>query len=211
MTTKTAQNAAIKAAGESVLDVTGRLYSRMLNSTLSGNVSMRIAGYPDTMIITPGGLDKVKISLAQLSLMRVSDETLLRGPRQSSEYHVHTRIYRAMPNINAVVHPHPPYSLAIVSAHGRSVIDALAHNKEEFDYYVGKVGIVRGRAGSEELADAVAEQVAKGCRVVIMEDHGTVGVGRTMQEALGSVEALEHIAIKYYLVSILQGAKRPTK
>ncbi len=201
------QRNAIRAARESVLDATKRLYWRGLNSTLSGNVSARVGGMPDFMAITPSALDKPRIAAAQIPLMKISTQTVLEGPKQSSEFQVHTHIYEAMPKVNAVVHPHPQYSLAMVTALGRQAIRKLEANAEEFDYYVGAVGIVKGSAGTKGLAKAVASEVAKGCRVVIMEDHGTVGTGNTMQEALGSVEELELMAKKYFISKMLKHTK----
>lgn len=193
-----------KKQADSVLDVTKRLYERGLNSTLSGNVSARIDA--DTMVITPSALDKVRIGEDSLSLMRISDETAIDSerPKPSSEYHVHTRLYKAFPEINAVVHPHPPYSLSIISAKGRAVIADLEINEEEYGYYIGKVGIVKGKAGTIELADAVVAEAKNGATVIVMEDHGTVGIGNTMQIALGRVEAFEHMALKYYVTETLR-------
>ncbi len=189
---------------EDILDTTRRLYARGLNSTLSGNISARVDD--DRALLTPSALDKVRISASELSLMQISTETLLGGPKQTSEYQVHTHIYKAMPEINAVVHPHPQYSLAMVDAMGRDkFIKMLKENDEEFGYYVGSLAsLQRMPAGSVQLADAVATAVKSGARVVIMEGHGTVGVGKTMQVALSSVESLEHMAQKIFITEMLR-------
>lgn len=193
-----------KKAADEVIDATLRLYLRGMNSTRSGNISARTG--PDSMLITPAGMDKASLRRTQLSSMRISDESVLgaRSSVPSSEFHVHTRIYSLMPYMNAVVHPHPPYSLSVINVMGREAIRIMASSEEEHAYYVGKVGVVRGRAGSIALADAVASEIVYGASVVVMEDHGTVGVGATMNEALGRVEAFEHMAKKYYITEMLR-------
>ncbi len=195
---------AYRKAADSVIDAAHRLYVRGMNSTMSGNVSARTG--PDTMLITPAGYDKASIGIAQLSAVRISSESKARanGPDPSSEFRVHTRIYAAMPGVNALVHPHPPYSLSVISARGAGSIEALASSEDEYAYYVGMVGVVRGKAGSVGLADAVASEVQRGATVVIMENHGTVGIGASMHEALGRVEALEHMAKRYYIAQMLR-------
>ncbi len=186
-------------AGRSVLDVTNRLYSKGMNSTLSGNVSFRVG--KDRMVITPSGLDKARIDVPELSIMDIDSERLVEGPKQSSEYHVHTRIYRILPEINAVVHPHSPYSMGVISALGADrVIDEVSKSDEEYGYYVTKaasVGIMK--AGTVEIGNAVAKAVKDGARVVIMENHGTVGVGETMQKALDRVEYFEYMVKKLHI------------
>jgi ribulose-5-phosphate 4-epimerase/fuculose-1-phosphate aldolase len=189
----------IGAAGRLVLDATGRLYSNGMNTTLSGNVSHRIGS--GNMVITPSGLDKARIGTSKLSLVGIGSERLVRGPKQSSEYHVHTRLYRALPEVTAVVHPHAPYSMGVISALGaRRVVEEISGSDEEYGYYVTSVASVgRMKAGTVEIGDAVASAAKKGAKVIIMEDHGTVGIGDTMQKALDRVEYFEYMVKKLHI------------
>lgn len=182
-----------------VIDATNRLYFREMNTTLSGNVSLRVE--PDRMLITPSGLDKSRLKPSDISLMGISSEKLMNGPKQSSEYHVHTRTYRNNADVKAIVHPHAPYSIGMISALGaRRAIKEISESDEEYGYYLGKVASVGIMAsGSVGLGDAVAEAVRNGAKVVIMENHGTVGVGETLHKALDRVEYLEYMMKRLYL------------
>lgn len=182
-----------------IIDITNRLYSKGLNTTLSGNVSCRLDG--ERMLITPSGLDKARIDASELSLMDIVTEKLIGGPKQSSEYHVHTRIYKTDADIKAVVHPHAPYSMGMVSALGAErVIEEISKSDEEYGYYVTSVASVgRMKAGTAEIGNAVAMAVKKGAKVVIMEDHGTVGIGESMQKALDRVEYFEYMVKKLHI------------
>ncbi len=190
---------------ESILDATRRLYERGCNTVLSGNISARVS--TDRALITPTAFDKYRIAVEgridQLSLIDINSEDAvpLSGSKPSSEFRVHTHIYRLFPEINAVVHPHPQYSLAMIGAMGREAfIEALEKNSEEYGYYVGKVASNAWMpAGTVEIADKVAEAVNAGTTVVVMEGHGTVAIGRTMQEALGRAESLESMAQKLFI------------
>ncbi len=198
-------------AAELVLDATKRLYSRSMNTTLSGNVSHRIG--KDRMLITPSGMDKARIKASELSVIELGSESLVSGPKQSSEYHVHTRIYRMFPEIQAVVHPHAPHSMGVISALGaKAVIDEISDSDEEYGYYITKaasVGIMK--AGTVEIGDAVANAVKNGAKVVIMENHGTVGVGETMQKALDRVEYFEYMVKRLHIRHLEELCFRPSR
>lgn len=182
-----------------VIDATSRLYLREMNTTLSGNVSLRMES--GRMLITPSGLDKSRLRPSDISLMSISSEKLINGPKQSSEYHVHTRTYRNNAEVKAIVHPHAPYSIGMISALGaKTAIKEISKSDEEYEYYLGKVVSVGIMAsGSVELGNAVADAVKKGAKVVIMENHGTVGVGKTLHKALDRVEYLEYMMKMLYL------------
>lgn len=182
-----------------VIAAANRLYLREMNTTLSGNISVRVG--PDRMLITPGGIDKSQMTPSSISLMSISSEKLLHGPRQSSEYHVHTRTYLKNRDVMAVVHAHAPYSIGMVSALGADkAIDEISKSDEEYGHYLEKVvsvGIMK--AGSAMLGDAVAQAVRRGAKAVIMENHGTVGVGKDISKALDRVEYLEYMMKRLYL------------
>ena len=95
----------------------------------------------------------------------------------------------------------------MVDALGRDkFIRELEKNDEEYRYYIGRaVSLKRMPAGSVMLAKAVARAVRSGAKTVIMEGHGTVGVGGKMHEALTRVEYLEHMAQKQFIIEMLKG------
>jgi len=193
--------------GNALIDVTQRLYTRGLNTTLSGNVSARLMG--SRILITPSGVDKARLTPGQLSHMDVNSDrqaSLDGGPTPTSEFRVHTHIYRGMPAVNAVVHAHPEYSLAMIRAMGRArFVNALAQLEEEYEYYVGRlVSQPWMPEGSIEIAEAVAARVKAGASVVVMEDHGTVGIGRSLAEALGRIEAVEAMSHRLFIAEMLR-------
>jgi len=183
-----------------VVSAVKSLYDRGLNSTLSGNVSARLDG--NKMLLTPTGstgILKGDLKPDQLSVVTF-DGKLVGGPKQSSEWRVHAKIYKALPRVNAIVHPHPIESLLAVRRQGTHIIHNSFVEFGEARYYLGVekapyIGVVRGKSGSEELAAAVLEQILKKkVSVVVMEWHGTVAIGANMAEALGRAEQLEYFA-----------------
>ena len=197
-----------------VVSAAKSLYSKGLNSTLSGNVSARVD--EKTMLLTPTGstgILKGNIHEDQLSVVNFEGE-LIRGPKQSSEWKVHASIYKAMPEINAIVHPHPIHSILFVMNNVHydntvneinEIIPPIFMKFGEARYYLGKtdssnsnefyIGLTRGVSGSQELADNVLSEIKqKKVSLVIMEGHGTIAIGSNMAEALGRAEQLEYYA-----------------
>ncbi len=177
-----------------IIEVMRRLYLRGMNSTFSGNVSVKVGR--KTMLITPSQVDKFSMSPKDITFFDFVKGRAVSGPEQSTEWKMHAYVYEACRHVNAIVHPHPQISLAFVETRGLETLGL--RNDEESAYYIGRVGEV-GKLpfGSAELAEAVANQVSENdADVVLLKGHGTVGVGNTLYQALDRVEALEHIAKK---------------
>ncbi len=184
---------------KSIIRSTELLYAAGLNTTYSGNVSIRAGD--SAMLITPGSMDKTSLSPKDISLFDFRTDTLVSGPKQSSEYKMHSSTYSAT-NTKSVVHAHPPYSVAVYDSLGRKAYSGIGD--KEAAYYIGKLGFVgRYNPGSERLASAVSSEFRNGACTVIMQGHGTVAVGREIAEARGRVEYLEYISKRIYIRQML--------
>jgi L-fuculose-phosphate aldolase len=145
-----------------------------------GNVSARV---PATAfaIITPSGVEYEALDEAMLCMVDVSSGAPIDGLlRPSSELPMHLGIYRAREDVGGIVHTHSVYATA------HSVLRmALPPIVEDLAQVVG--GPVEcaehARAGTAALADAVVRGLGdRGA--VLMANHGLVGVGRTVDDAL---------------------------
>ncbi len=197
----------VSVAREEVAAAAVALYNRGLNSNTSGNVSAR-AG--EVFAITPAGstgILKGNIRPEEVSVVTM-DGVLIEGPKNSSEWRVHATIYKNMPEINAVAHPHPPYVRIYTGAVAEElgnmyrgiegIIPKMCIMFGEAGYYLGAdnparlTAIVAGKSGSQDLANMVlAEIMSKGVSTVVMFGHGTIAIGENMAEALGRAEELE--------------------
>jgi L-fuculose-phosphate aldolase len=148
-----------------------------------GNVSAR----SDLgILITPSGFDYGRMRPADLVLLDPRGE-VLRGERApSSEFRLHVAIYRRLPAVEAIVHTHSRSAVALGRTASRLSGGAL----------VGPVPVAPFRlAGSQELADRAADLlVSEEARAIILQDHGVVGVGRAIFEALEVCVAVERAA-----------------
>lgn len=165
-----------------------RLYERGLIAGPDGNVSVRIA--PDRILVTPSGLSKVDIQehdLVELSL----DGRHLRGSlRASSEVAMHLRAYRRRPDVNAVVHAHPPTATGFAVA-GEGLTECVL---PEVVWQMGQVPLVPyATPGTEALADSF-ESYLPHHDAFLLANHGATTLGATLVQAHQRMESLEHAA-----------------
>lgn len=144
----------------------------------SGNLSARLPG-ADEILITPSGEALDALDPAELVCVGLDGQIRSGARPPSSELLLHLAMYRRHPQINAVVHLHPPFATVVGTALG-----AVRPVTFEGLYYLGEVGIVPPLLpGSEELA-RVAAQAADRSRVLVLQHHGSVCLGADLQEAL---------------------------
>ena len=166
------------------------LYERGHVSGTEGNISIKLPRQPSGfhLICTPTGVRLDSLTDRELSAM--DDNTLLSGPPVTSEYQVH-RLIHQHPHIGAVVHTHAPYSTAL----SLQTNENLAHLLMETEVLFSEVPRVpRIPAGTLELAEAATALVAPETRILILEHHGIVALGATLEEALNHAEMYENNA-----------------
>ena len=157
------------------------------------------------MWITPSGIPRY--NLKEKDLVKVNLETMkARGRlKPSTEWHMHEAVYKRLEDINAIVHTHSPYTLAIaISQYEYS----FQHIIEEAKMIVGDPVIISNKpSGSIDLASAVSESFDKKTRAVIIKNHGVVAVGKHIHQARAVIESLEEWAKILAISKIFGGVK----
>jgi len=168
-----------------------KAHERGLTAAFGGNLSVRIG---DLVFIKATGVVMDEINEGQLAVVDLRGNQLS-GVKPSSEYRLHLAVYKARPDVRAVVHLHPPYSItASMLLEGELPIIT-----PEAELYLGKIPIAPFKpAGTEELARVTAEAL-KNADAVLMARHGIVTVGRSLREAFYKAELVEESAKLWYL------------
>jgi L-fuculose-phosphate aldolase len=173
-----------------------------LNYGYSGNVSAR-AG-PGAYLITPGGVRKAEVKPEDLLLVDGEGRVIEGTGKPSVELPLHLAIYKARPDVGAIIHAHPIYAtvLSVLRLDLEPIVEELA-------LYVG--GGVRvadyAPSGTEKLAENALK--ALGDRnAAILANHGVLACGSDVDEALKVLESVERAA-QIYLLARLAG--EPTK
>lgn len=159
-----------------------RLGARGLVVAAEGNLSVRLD--PTTLLITPSGRRKDELAPEDLLVVALEPGAAAAGAsapgaaRPSSDVAIHRAIYRARPDVLAVVHAHVPVAMALTVA-------GLAPDPSELPetaLLLPRLPVVPfGAMGSEELAERVAAALAAGPqplpRAALLERHGAISIG----------------------------------
>jgi L-ribulose-5-phosphate 4-epimerase len=187
---------AIKDVSEQLVKCGRELYENGLVKGTSGNISAKIPD-ADSFLIKPSGARMKDLKPEELVLVDLQGNKI-RGKRNVSlETPIHAAIYRARKDVQAVVHTHPPTATAF----GIARTEILPLQVEVFMFLPNGVPVVPFEPpGSEAVAEAVQKRMAK-YDAVILENHGIVTVGSTIEAACNLNEMVEEAA-KIQLVAM---------
>jgi L-fuculose-phosphate aldolase len=165
-----------------------RIYRHRMTTTSGGNLSL-VDG-DGRIWITPAGIDKG--GLERDDIVCVGADGPGEGARRpSSELPFHRTIYAARPDIRGIVHAHAGALVAFSIAH-RVPDTRLFHQSRSV---CGEVGFAPyALPGSAELGERIAATFAQGFNCVVLENHGVVVGGPTLQLAFQRFETLEFAA-----------------
>lgn len=105
------------------------------------------------------------------------------------EVPMHLEIYKARPDVFAIVHAHPIYSSAFAVT-GENIPILLA---EQALFLGGEVICAEyGVVGSKALADNIVEALGTDRKAALLRNHGAVTVGKDLREAFILADFLEH-------------------
>jgi len=184
---------------DEILQAMERIYRYRMTTTSGGNLSIREAN--GDVWITPARVDKGGLRREDMVCVRASGE--IEGPRRaSSELPIHQEIRRRRPELGGIVHAHPVALVAFSLVH-QVPNTRLFHQAWSV---CGEVGFAPYRLpGSDALGNIVADTFEEGFNSVILENHGVVTAGRTLQEAFRRFETLEFTAKTIIKARLLGG------
>ena len=174
-----------EAVKNEICRVGRKLWLRHYVDGNGGNISCRIG--PNEVLCTPTMLSKYDLTSADLCLVDLDGNQLAGAGRRTSEILLHLEIYKAAPEVKAVVHCHPPHATAHSIA--RTVPQYLA--LPEFEVFVGNVPITPyATPGTPEFARTVVPFV-KHHNTALLANHGIVSWADTVTHAEWYAEVLE--------------------
>ena len=165
-----------------------RVYDKKLTSMSGGNLSVR--DNEGNIWITPASIDKG--SLARRDIICVRPNGDCEGPHApSSELPFHRSVYKLRPDLNAVLHAHPPALVAF------SVVRRLPElNLTPTVRYMCKNIKMAAYAipGSQALSAEVGKVFEQGCNIALLENHGVCVGAADMLTAFQQFETLNYAA-----------------
>lgn len=154
----------------------------------SGNLSVRLD--PERLLATPTGASKYLLKSGDMVIVDLDGRQLAGTQNVTSEIGMHLAIYRMRPDVEAVIHSHPPIATAFACA-GKPLDEMLC---QEAVMTLGTVPLAGyATTGTDEVAASLAPLVP-GHDAILMANHGAVTYGRSLFDAFGKMETLEHVA-----------------
>ena len=188
---------------DQICDVCHKMWQLGWVAANDGNVSVRLGD--GTFLATPTGISKSFITPEKL--VRIDGEGKVlegaEGYRPSSEIKMHLRCYRERPDVNCVVHAHPPtatgYAVAGLSLDEYSMIETVIA--------IGSIPLTPyGTPSTDEVPEAIAPYLAEH-DVLLLQNHGALTVGADLLTAYYRMETLELYAKISLTAHLLGGAK----
>lgn len=196
-----------------------RLYRHRLTTTTGGNLSF--IDDDGVLYITPSGGDKALIPPSDVTIHRPGSVKFEGIKAPSMEWRLHTSAYSARPDCRAVLHAHSmaliAFSLAIEKNTMMSQCFQIDHPGIPDTRCLFSAWMTCGRVrfapysppGSDQLAAACANMLSQ-ADCVILQNHGVVTIGSSLQEAYDRFVSLENLALTI-INSLPIGVPRPLK
>ena len=167
----------------------GRLcYERHLLVAMDGNLSVRLSD--DLVLCTMAGCHKGFLEDRHLVVVDLQGKWVRGEGRPTSEMAMHLAAYRRRPDIEAVVHAHPPMCIAFTVA-GVSMARCVL---PEVVLTLGSIPTLPYETtGTRALADLVGDAMLTH-DAVMMDRHGAVCAGTSLLDAFCKLETMEHTA-----------------
>lgn len=165
----------------------------------SGNISVR---YGDKIIITASGSSNGNLAYEDLVIMNFDGKVEVGGKKASSEKMLHVEFYKKRPDVNAILHVHPPYLSSFAAARKSLEEPIMAENV----FYFGGIPLADyALPSSMDLVNNTAKYFDKH-NAVLMANHGFVVGDVNLPEAYLKLELAESYAQVVLNAKLLGGA-----
>ena len=169
-----------------------RLLTDRLTTGTGGNLSIYDRDR-NLIAITPSGKDYKQLTPDDISIIN-PEGIHLAGQPPSSEWPLHTTIYHARHEVNAIVHTHSRFATTFAIL--REPIPAC-------HYLIAVSGADQVRVapyatfGTDELAQQTVNSLGNDC-CILMANHGLLAVGEKLAAAYNIALYIEEVAELYY-------------
>ncbi|MGY8825522.1 MAG: class II aldolase/adducin family protein [Candidatus Latescibacterota bacterium] len=171
-----------------ICEVGRRVYERGYVAANDGNISARLQD--DRILCTPTGVSKGFITEDMLAICDLEGNQIAGSMRISSEIRMHLEIYKVRPDVNSVVHAHPPTATGFAVA-GIELTQCVL---PEVIVSLGGIPLAAyGTPGGPDIVEPM-KQLLKEYDAILMANHGVVTLGQHVMDAHFKMETVEHFA-----------------
>jgi L-fuculose-phosphate aldolase len=175
----------VKELKKAICEIGGRIYKRGFAAANDGNISVRLN--ENEVLCTPTMHCKGFLKPKDICLVDMEGNQIAGKKKRSSEVMLHLEIMKARPEVQSVVHCHPPHATAFAIAR-EPIPQAIL---PEVEVFLGEVPISPYETpGGKKFAETILPFV-KQSNVIILANHGTVSYGESVERAYWWTEVLD--------------------
>jgi L-fuculose-phosphate aldolase len=171
-----------------IVAIARKTYNAGMVAATDGNISHRIM--TDRIMITPSGTSFSSLNTNALAYVDLEGSILNFEHKPSSELPMHLEIYRQRPDVKAIIHAHPPYATALTIS-GYSLEEPIL---PEVVMMFGKIPTAPYATPSTKESAESIRSLIKDHQAILLDHHGAVTYGSSLEEAFHKMEKLEHAA-----------------
>lgn len=188
-----------------VLFVAKRMDAKGLVNSFAGNISAKVDG---KIYITPTGQNKGLLTAEKLAVVN-GDGQRIWGMKETSEIIMHSMAYDICDangwDVGGVVHSHS----RVLTAYSMAGLDVETEALPEMMGNFHKIPCVPyGAPGTKFIMTMAEPYFADGYRIVLLGNHGSLAVGKSVEDAMNVVEACESIAEQILITKYLMGGEK---
>jgi L-fuculose-phosphate aldolase len=170
---------------EAMCEIGRRIYAKGFAAANDGNITVRINN--KEVLCTPTMVSKGFLKPDDICKVDYDGKQLAGKKKRTSEVLLHLAVYKARPDVQAVVHCHPPHATAFAVAHEPIPKCVLP----EVEVFLGEVPIsIYETPGDNRFAETVLPYV-KNCNTIILANHGTLTFGPDLEKAYWNTEIID--------------------
>jgi L-fuculose-phosphate aldolase len=170
---------------EQMCDIGRRIWLKGFCAGNEGNHSYRMS--ENRFLCTPTGVSKGNLKPDDICVVDGTGKQISGKLKRTSEFMLHAAIYNARPDVNAIVHSHPPHATAFAVAGVE--IPTCIH--PEAEVFLGPVKTAKYvTPGDQRLGESILPYV-KESNTIILQSHGVVCFNADLEQAYYQLEIID--------------------
>jgi L-fuculose-phosphate aldolase len=187
---------------EQMCDIGRRIWLKGFCAGNEGNHSYRLS--ENRILCTPTGISKGNLKPDDLCVVDLEGKQVSGTRKRTSEILLHLSIYKARPDVKAVIHSHPPHATAFAVAG----LDLPTCIHPEAEVFLGTVKTAKYvTPGDTRLGDSILPYV-KDSNTILLQSHGVVCFHPDLEQAYYQLEIVDAYA-RILLLAKQLGSVRP--
>jgi L-fuculose-phosphate aldolase len=173
---------------EQMCDIGRRIWLKGFCAGNEGNHSYRLS--ENRVLCTPTGISKGNLKPEDICTVDMEGVQVAGKRKRTSEILMHLAIYKARPDVKAVVHSHPPHATAFAIAN----VELPTCIHPEAEVFLGAVKTAKYvTPGDLRLGESLLPYV-KDSNTILLQNHGSVTYDKDLEGAYYKLEIVDAYA-----------------